>query len=59
MTNFYLLLRAAWCCVAEQDAEAERFFRRKAARAFESALARYDDVRRDRRAEVSYLVGEL
>jgi uncharacterized protein len=54
-----LLLRAAWCCVHEQDAEAERFFRRGAAREYESALSRYDDVPRAQRAELTYLVGEL
>jgi len=54
-----LLLRAAWCCVHERDPEAERFFRRGAARAYELALAQYDDVPRSKRAEVTYLVGEL
>ena len=54
-----LLLRAAWCCVDEGDVEAERFFRRKAARAFEGALATYDGVAREERAVLTYLVGEL
>ena len=54
-----LLLRAAWCCVDEGDIEAERFFRRKAAWAFEQALASYDGVPRDERAVLTYLVGEL
>src|SRR5919199_4447301 len=54
-----LLLKAAWCCVDEADVEGERFFRRKAASTFESALSRYDEVSRDRRAEYTYLVGEL
>lgn len=54
-----LLLRAAWCCVDEGDIEAERFFRRKAAVAFESALASYDGVAREERAVLTYLVGEL
>ena len=54
-----LLLRAAWCCVDEGDIEAERFFRRKAAWAFESALESYDGVPRDERAVLTYLVGEL
>lgn len=54
-----LLLRAAWCCVDEEDVEAERYFRRHAAWAFERALARYDGVPRDERAVVAYLVGEL
>ena len=34
-----LLLRAAWCCVDEGDIEAERYYRRHAAWAFERALA--------------------
>lgn len=54
-----LLLRAAWCCVDEGDIEAERFFRRKAAVAFEGALASYDGVAREERAVLTYLVGEL
>ena len=54
-----LLLRAAWCCVAEQDSEAERYFRREAARTYERALAGYDAVPAGQRAEVTYLVGEL
>jgi hypothetical protein len=54
-----LLLRAAWCCVDEGDIEAERFFRRKAAWAFEAALASYDGVAREERAVLTYLVGEL
>jgi len=54
-----LLLRAAWCCVDEGDVEAERYFRRKAAWAFERALGGYDGVARDERAVLTYLVGEL
>jgi hypothetical protein len=54
-----LLLRAAWCCVDEGDIEAERFFRRKAAWAFEEALAAWDGVAREERAVLTYLVGEL
>jgi uncharacterized protein len=54
-----LLLRAAWCCVDEGDIEAERFYRRKAAWAFEQALVSYDGVPRDERAVLTYLVGEL
>ena len=54
-----LLLRAAWCCVDEGDIEAERFFRRKAAWAFERALESYDGVPREERAVLTYLVGEL
>jgi uncharacterized protein (DUF2225 family) len=54
-----LLLRAAWCCVDEGDIEAERYFRRLAAWAFEEALKSYDGVPRDERAILTYLVGEL
>jgi uncharacterized protein len=54
-----LLLRAAWCCVDEGDTEAERYFRRQAARAFEEALKSYDGVPREERAILTYLVGEL
>lgn len=54
-----LLLRAAWCCVDEGDVEAERYFRRKAAWAFERALGSWDGVAREERAVLTYLVGEL
>jgi hypothetical protein len=54
-----LLLRAAWCCVDEGDVEAERYFRRRAAWAFERALAAFDGVAREERAVLTYLVGEL
>ena len=54
-----LLLRAAWCCVDEGDIEAERYFRRKAAWAFERALDGYDAVAQEERAVLTYLVGEL
>lgn len=54
-----LLLRAAWCCVDEGDVEAERYFRRRAAWAFEQALSAYDGVAREERAVLTYLVGEL
>jgi uncharacterized protein (DUF2225 family) len=54
-----LLLRAAWCCVDEGDTEAERYFRRDAALAFEQALASYDGVDREERSVLTYLVGEL
>ena len=54
-----LLLRAAWCCVDEGDVEAERYFRRKAAWAFERSLDSYDGVSRDERAVLTYLIGEL
>jgi hypothetical protein len=45
--------------VDEGDIEAERYFRRQAAWAFERALASYDGVERDERAVLTYLVGEL
>ena len=54
-----LLLRAAWCCVDEGDTEAERYFRRHAARMFERSLERYDGVVAEERAVLTYLVGEL
>lgn len=54
-----LLLRAAWCCVDEDDVEAERYFRRHAARMFERALAEYDCVPDEERAVLTYLIGEL
>ena len=54
-----LLLRAAWCCVDEGDIEAERYFRRKAAWAFEEALSSWDGVAREERGVLTYLVGEL
>lgn len=54
-----LWLRASWCCVDECDVEAERYFRRLAARWFESALASYDGVPQNERAVLTYLVGEL
>ena len=54
-----LFLRAAWCCVDERDVEAERYFRRKAASAYEHALSRYDDIAPAERAVITYLVGEL
>lgn len=54
-----LLLRAAWCCVDEEDVEAERYFRRQAAWMFEKALLGYDLVPADDRAVLTYLIGEL
>jgi uncharacterized protein len=54
-----LLLCAAWCCVDEGDIEAERFFRRKAAWMFEEALESWNSVSPDRRALLTYVVGEL
>jgi len=55
----HLWLRAAWCCVDEEDIEAERFFRLKAAAAFEQALNSWDGVDAMQRAVLTYLVGEL
>jgi uncharacterized protein (DUF2225 family) len=59
-TRADLLLRAAWCCVDEGDTEAERYFRRHAAWAFEEALAetRFGDADAER-PTLTYLVGEL
>lgn len=54
-----LFLRAAWCCVDEGDTEAERFFRRKAARRFAESLASVDGIPAAERAVITYLVGEL
>ena len=54
-----LLLRAAWCCVDENDIEAERYFRREASWMFERALATYEGVAPEERAALTYLVGEL
>jgi uncharacterized protein len=54
-----LLLRAAWCCVDEDDTEAERYFRRGAAWKFQRALTIDDGVVREERAALTYLVGEL
>ena len=54
-----LWLCAAWCCVEESDTEAERYFRRLAAWAYEDALSSFDGVPRDERAVFAYLIGEL
>jgi uncharacterized protein (DUF2225 family) len=54
-----LWLRAAWCCVSEEDTEAERFYHRKAAWTFERALDNWDGVAREERAILTYLVGEI
>jgi len=54
-----LLLRAAWCCVEEDDIEAERYFRRKAAWKYEEALRSFDGVAPEERAVLTYLVAEL
>lgn len=52
-------MRAAWCCVDENDIEAERYFRRLVAWSFEQALGSYDGVAPEERAVLTYLVGEL
>ena len=54
-----LWLRAAWCCEDEYDTEAERYFRRKAAWAFEDALEDFPGIAPDERAAITYLIGEL
>ncbi len=54
-----LLLRAAWCCVDDDDHEGERFFRRAAAQRFAEALAMHGTVPPSERAVLTYLVGEL
>jgi uncharacterized protein (DUF2225 family) len=54
-----LWLRAAWCCEDENDIEAERYFRRKAAWGFEDALAALEGIAPDERATITYLIGEL
>ena len=54
-----LWLRAAWCCEDENDIEAERYFRRKAAWSFAESLDSFDGVASDERAAITYLVGEL
>lgn len=52
-------LRAAWCAVDEGDAEAERYYRIRAALGIEEALAQFDGVEQSQRAIRTYLVGEL
>lgn len=54
-----LWLRAAWCCVDEGDTEAERYYRRHSAWAFQKTLESYDAVPLDERAVLTYLIGEL
>ena len=53
------MCRAAWCCADDGDHEAERWYRREAARGYARALERYDDVPRHQRARLTYLTGEL
>jgi uncharacterized protein (DUF2225 family) len=45
--------------VDEEDTEAERYFRRYAAWAFERALADFDSIEHEERAAFTYLIGEL
>lgn len=54
-----LFLRAAWCCIDEGDVEAERYFRRLAARQFQGSLESDDDTALDERAVITFMVGEL
>ena len=54
-----LLLRAAWCCVDDNDREGERYFRRAAAERFAEALESIDGVPPADRAVLTYLTGEL
>jgi uncharacterized protein (DUF2225 family) len=54
-----LLLRAAWCCVDDDDHEGERYFRRAAAHRFAEALSQHGEIPPPERAVLTYLVGEL
>lgn len=54
-----LLLKAAWCCVDDEDHEGERYYRRAAVQRFIEALASPDSVPVSDRAVLTYLVGEL
>ena len=54
-----LLLRAAACSAEEDDAEAERFFNRKAAWKLEEALETYQEVPESERPGVTQTVAEL
>lgn len=54
-----LWLRGAWSCVDEGDTEAERYFRIRAANAFEDCLTGFHDLEVPQRAALTYLVGEL
>ena len=53
------LLRAAWCCVDDDDSEGERFYRRAAVLRFIEALSTPGSVPMPDRAVLTYLVGEL
>ena len=54
-----LWVRAAWCCVDEEDTEAERYYGRFAARWFAKAMDLYGEVHPDERADMAYQLGEL
>jgi uncharacterized protein (DUF2225 family) len=56
-----LFLRAAWCCVlaGESEREDERYYRVRAARFYELCLVGFNNIPRDDRAKITYLVGEL
>ncbi len=54
-----LYTRAAWCAVEENDTEAERYYRVRAAGWLETALNTYGEVEGDERAVITYLVGEM
>ena len=54
-----LWVRAAWCCVDEDDVEAERYYARHAARWFAKALDVYGEFDDDERTTMAYRLGEL
>jgi len=54
-----LWIRAAWCCVDENDVEAERYYARHAARWFAKALDVYGEFSDDERTAMAYRLGEL
>ena len=54
-----LWIRAAWCCVDEDDVEAERYYARHAARWFAKALDVHGEFADDERATMAYRLGEL
>jgi uncharacterized protein (DUF2225 family) len=54
-----LWVRAAWCCLDEDDVEAERYYARHAARWFAKALDVYGEIDDAERASMAYQLGEL
>jgi uncharacterized protein (DUF2225 family) len=54
-----LWIRAAWCCLDEDDVEAERYYARYAARWFAKALDVYGEIDGEERASMAYQLGEL